>query len=56
MEKQAIAILMLMMLCGCGPINRYLGMEDDSIVEEMVEEAIQIKTGLRVDLTPNSPE
>ena len=56
METQTIIILDLLLLCGCGPINRYLGIEDDSIVEEMVEEAIQIKTGMNIDLTPNSPE
>ena len=29
---------------------------DDCLVEEIVEQAIEQKTGLNLDLTPNSPE
>jgi hypothetical protein len=31
-------------------------LEDDNIAEEFVEEVIEGKTGLDIDLSPNSPE
>lgn len=35
---------------------KYLGLEEDSPLEEAIEEVIQATTGVEVDLTPNSPE
>lgn len=35
---------------------KYLGLEEDSPLEEAIEEVIQATTGVDVDLTPNSPE
>jgi hypothetical protein len=40
----------------CEPINRWIGQDDDWIVEEVAEEAIRYKTGVKIDLTPSSPE
>jgi len=48
-----IAILSLVLLCGCSTINEYL---DDNMVEEYFEERIESGTGVDLDLTPFSPE
>lgn len=42
--------------CGCSYINKKLGLSDDNLGEEIVEEVIEMKTGLDIDLTPSSPE
>ncbi len=36
----------------CSVFNAYVGLEDDNIIEEAVEDAIEAKTGFRFDLTP----
>lgn len=54
--KWVAVIATIMTLSGCEPVNRYLGLSDDNIGEELVETAIKIETGLDIDLTPSSPE
>lgn len=49
-------IFPLLFLCSCSAINAKLGLSDDNFSEELVEEVIEMKTGLDVDLTPGSPE
>lgn len=49
-------ILPLFMLCSCSAINTKLGLQDENYGEELIEEAIELKTGLDIDLTPGSPE
>jgi len=49
-------ILSLLLLCSCSAINAKLGLADDNLAEELAEEAIEMKTGLDVDLTPSTPE
>jgi hypothetical protein len=44
------------MLAGCSQMNNYLGIQDDNIVEEAIEEVIEEKTGIKLDLTPGSDE
>jgi hypothetical protein len=53
---RTLVISALFLLSSCEPINRYLGLRDDNIGEELVEAAIQMETGINVDLTPSSPE
>lgn len=56
MKKIVLASLMLSMLTGCSYINKWCGLKDDNIIEEGVEAAIKVETGLDVDLTPGTPE
>jgi hypothetical protein len=49
-------ILPLLILCSCSAINAKLGLQDENFGEELIEEAIELKTGLDIDLTLESPE
>lgn len=53
---QILVISALLLLSSCEPINRYLGLKDDNLGEELIESAIQLEFGVPVDLTPSSPE
>ncbi len=44
------------LLCSCSAINAKMGLADDHFAEELAEEAIEMKTGIDVDLTPGTPE
>ena len=46
----------LILLTSCSWINMKLGLPDDNIGEELVEEVVQMKTGLDLDLTPSTLE
>lgn len=58
--KRNIAILLMCVtiitVAACSQINQKLGLPDDNLGEELIEAAIKIKTGLDIDLTPDSPE
>lgn len=54
--KKALFSILLLVLCGCSPINKWLGLPDDNIAEEMIEDIIKGRTGLDIDLTPETPE
>jgi hypothetical protein len=41
---------------GCSYVNKKLGLKDDNIAEEIIEEVIKKETGLSIDLTPESKE
>lgn len=41
-------------LVSCSSINRYFGMENDNPLESAIEDVIEYKTGLKIDLTPES--
>ncbi len=56
MLKHALALVVFACLTACEPINHWIGIEDDGIVEEVSEEIIYYKTGAKFDLTPSSPE
>lgn len=45
-----------MWLTSCSSINKMFGLKDDNVAEELIEQAIESKTGLNIDLTPSSPE
>lgn len=59
--KFFMKLLLLLVLAagfmgGCSYLNQKLGMRDDNIIEEAVENKIQDVTGLNIDLSPESPE
>jgi len=51
-----MAIIAAMLLLGCTEINKRIGLEDDNFAEEIIEVVIMSKTGLDIDLTPESEE
>ncbi len=56
MNHYLLLFLMTLLISSCSTINGYLGLSDDNFGEELIEEAIQMKTGLDIDLSPSSPE
>lgn len=55
-SKVMIAVLVLILVAGCTALNRKANLKDDNFFEETIEELIEAKTGLDIDLTPSSPE
>lgn len=51
-----LIFICMVFLSGCSEINRKLGLSDDNIGEEVIEDIIKEETGIDVDLTPESPE
>ena len=49
-----ILIVICLSLCSCSKI--WTNYPSDNIVEEIVEDIIESKTGLDIDLSPGSPE
>jgi len=41
---------------GCSYLNRELGLRDDNIIEEAIENKVEDVTGLNIDLSPESEE
>jgi len=52
----ALLILVSAILGGCSYLNRKSGLEDENPIEELIESAIEAKTGLDIDLTPETKE
>jgi len=52
----SVLIVVLGYLGGCASLNHKLKLNDDNIIEEIVEQIIESKLGVDIDLTPNSPE
>ena len=50
------SLIILVLLCGCGYANRYLGLPNDNPIEKSVEEVIEKETGARVDFTPEKAD
>ena len=46
-----IIFVCFMLFGGCGYINKKLGWKDDNIVEEIIEDVIEYKTGVGIDFT-----
>jgi regulatory protein YycI of two-component signal transduction system YycFG len=54
MFKCTLAVLLILSIFGgCSYINKRLGLKDDHIVEEAVEDLIEDHVGVEIDLTPN---
>ena len=52
-----IIIMISIVACdACTRLNNKVGLQDDNFIEECVEALIENKTGLDVDLSPESPE
>lgn len=49
-----IALVALMM--SCSNINKFYGLEDDNFIEEAVENVLESKIGIDLDLTPFTEE
>jgi len=54
MALAAFVVVMLVVIFSC--CTQFLGLKDDSPLEESLEELVEGYTGLDVDLTPESPE
>lgn len=50
-----LAVLTLM-AGACQYVNRGLGLKDDNLMEEIVEQQIENQIGIDIDLTPDSAE
>lgn len=37
-------------------MNKIIGVKDDNVIEEVVEDLLESKTGIKLDLTPESEE
>ncbi len=49
-------VCIIVLVTGCTFLNKTFGIKDDNFIEEAVEEMIEIKTGMEIDLTPFSEE
>lgn len=47
-----ILILFSIFFNACQYLNEKAGLENDNFIEEIVEEVIESKTGIEIDLTP----
>lgn len=56
MKNLIFLILISLSFLSCSSINKKLGLQNDNDFEEVLEEIIDAKTGLNVDLTPLDPE
>jgi len=56
MKIGIFCVFFILIFGGCHYLNEKMGLEDDNAIEEFVEERIKEKTGLHLDLTPNSKE
>lgn len=56
MKKLILTIGASLSLASCSNVNERLGLQDDNIGEEIVEDVIKGRTGYDVDITPSTPE
>ena len=56
MKLGVTVVLSCVLFIGCNVVNHTLSLKDDNPVEEFVEEILEAKTGLDVDLTPLTNE
>lgn len=59
MKIMCIFFFLVALFVGCGKVNDFFGMNDDSFIEEnaekLIEEQLELEPGT-LDLTPRSPE
>jgi hypothetical protein len=53
---KVVLIISMMLLTSCHMVNKYFGLQDDNFIEETAELALQVETGINVDLSPETPE
>lgn len=46
----------VLLLPSCTMLNQKLGLQDDNLGEEVIEDVIEGRIGVDVDLTPSTPE
>lgn len=51
-----LILLVTYVLCYFSEANQKLGLPDDNLAEETIEEVIKEKTDIDLDLTPSTPE
>ena len=51
-----LAVCFLISINSCSYANKKFGLKDDNVAEELVEDIILIKTGVSIDLSPDTPE
>lgn len=57
MDPNVIIFVLIGLLGIAGACSRFIpGWKSDNVVEEIVEEVIEYKTGQNVDLSPDTPE
>ena len=56
MKVIAAIVVAAALLGGCTALNKKLGLADDNIIEEAIENKIKDTTGLDLDLSPESKE
>ena len=55
--KGIIALIMCAgIVGGCSYLNKKVGLEDDNVIEELLEQQIKNQIGLDFDLSPGTPE
>lgn len=54
MRVLAAIVLCSLAFDGCTRINARLGLKQDNIFEELIEEIIEAKIGVDIDLTPEN--
>jgi starvation-inducible outer membrane lipoprotein len=54
--KKTIFIFLALALSSCSYINKQMGLKDDNMIENNIENVIEHESGLQIDLTPSSPE
>jgi len=55
MKKLILAVVLIAVICGgCAMLNKWCGLKDDNLAENLVEDAIEFETGQQVDLTPEN--
>lgn len=57
-KKNSIVLLsvILLIVTSCSYINKKLGLKDDNVIEQNIENVIERESSISVDLTPESPD
>lgn len=48
-------LVFMVLTSSCEPVNHYFGLENDNLIENELEDAIQYETGAQIDLSPSDP-
>lgn len=59
MKRHLSLLAISALVCSCNPVVEFyslVGWEEDNVLEEVLEYAIEEATDLSIDLTPSSPE